>query len=468
MDYGYYCSILDHTNEPIIGFCFYQECDKPKQICFNCFSQLHQRHQNDCLRFDKIALMISDSVKILDNLEKQEQNKMENMINLFKKNLKFISSEKAKLAQLLQQLNNQDCSQVHNQLEQLKQWRNVTLNKYVKNNNIGLQLEEIKKFERSLDQFFQPYLKADTIFISTSEPQAQIGSIERQNSNRSQESPTQPQGLKSESLAVECLTSAVDLYKEDNYQDALNFSNQAIKINSNLEQAYLIKGLCLVHLEQFEEAVDSLNDCLRLNLKIETVYYHKGYSLFVLKQFDEAIECFDRALELKANPDFYLKKAQALMSQEKYNQALESVNRALDIKTKKEYLHLKGAILHKLGNSQEELNCYLAAHGLDPNSSSINHNIGVALHKLERYQEALQYFDAALAVEPDSPDTLNQKGITLLASQSYQKALECFDSALAYKEKPEYLTNKAKTLNFLKRQKEALDIFEYVSKNYGE
>ncbi|CAD8174900.1 unnamed protein product [Paramecium octaurelia] len=467
MNYGYFCQILDHPNEPIIGFCFNQECERPKQICFNCYSQQHSRHQYDCLRFDKIIQMIGDSITILDNLEKQESNIMVSMRLLFDKHLKFISSEKLKLTQLLQQLNNEDCSQVNNQLEQLKQWRNVTQNKYVKSNNIGLQLDEIKKFKRSLDQFLQPYMKAETIQVQT-QATAPQGSIERQNSNKSQESPTQTQGLKQEQLAMQCLASAIDLYKQENFQEALNFTKQAIKIDSNIDQAYLIKGLSQVHLEQYEEAVDAFNDCLRLNLKLEAVYYHKGYSLQALKLCDEAIECYDKALELQINPDFYLKKAQALVSLQKYDQALETINRALDIKTKKEYLHLKGSILHKLGNSQEELNCYLAALGFDSNSSSINHNIGVALHTLERYQEALKYFDAALAIEPDSPDTLNQKGITLLASGRYQQALECFDSALAYGEKPEYLTNKAKTLNFLNRQKEALEIFEYVSQHYGE
>lgn len=40
---------------------------------------------------------------------------------------------------------------------------------------------------------------------------------------------------------------------------------------------------------------------------------------------------------------------------------------------------IKGAILHKLGNSNEELQCYLAALEFDKNSSLINHNVGIKL-----------------------------------------------------------------------------------------
>ncbi|CAD8170734.1 unnamed protein product [Paramecium pentaurelia] len=467
MDYGYLCTIVDHSNEPIIGYCFNQECDKPKQICFDCFSKQHSRHQNDCLRFNQIIQMISDCTLILQNLEQSEQIKMQNIIDQFKKNLKFISSEKDRLIKLQAQLRNQDCSQIQNQLEQLKQWRSFTLNKSVKNNNIGIQLDEIKKFEKSFDQFFQPYLNSQTISIKPLEQISQ-SSMERQNSNKTQEQRNPPQNVNQEQLALECLTSAVDLFKQNNFQDALNFINQALKINSDLEQAYLIKGLSLLHLEQYEEAVDCFNDCLRLDLKIETVYYHKGFCLSALEHFDEAIQNYDKALEIRVDPDFYLKKAQALYQSLKYDKALEIINKALDINTKQQYLQLKGAILHKLGNSAQELNCYLAALGLDQNSSSINHNVGVALHTLKRYEESLKYFDAALAIEPNSPDSLNQKGITLLSLDRYQQALECFESALQYVEKPEYLTNKAKTLNFLKRQNEALQIFEYIRQKFGE
>ncbi|CAD8086577.1 unnamed protein product [Paramecium sonneborni] len=462
MDPEYLCTIANHSEEPIIAFCFNLECEKPRKVCFQCFQTNHAKHQGDCLRFNQVYSMIQNCIQLLVQMETSEQKKMENIIKLFKKNIKFITSEKDKLIELNSRIKQQDYQQIFEQLEQLKQWRNVSLSKFVKNSDISIQVDEIKKFEKSFDQFYSQYSKVDDIIIQSNDQN------EQNTNERNPNIQNQSKQIKSENLAIQCLSSAAELYKQEQFQEALKFANQALKIDSNIEQAYLIKGLSLLHLDQYEEAIDSFDECLRQNLKIETVYYHKGYCLSVLEHYDDAIKCYDQALELKQDPDFYLKKAQTLHQQQKYQLALETINKALDMKSKQPYWQIKGAILHQLGNPNEELNCYLKALEFDQNQSSINHNIGVALYSLQRYQESLIYFDVALNLEPNSPDSFNQKGMSLQALNKHLLAIACFDSAIKCREKASYLINKAQSLIALKKQKEALDIYEYVREKYGE
>ncbi|MBW4471801.1 MAG: tetratricopeptide repeat protein [Stenomitos rutilans HA7619-LM2] len=106
--------------------------------------------------------------------------------------------------------------------------------------------------------------------------------------------------------------------------------------------------------------------------------------------------------------------------------------------------------------SQEALDSFDKAIGLEPDHYGIWNNRGLVLRKLKRFEEALDSFDKAIELKPDAYPWRN-RGLVLENLERYDEALCSYDKALELK--PDYYkpwSDRGNVLENLERYDEAL------------
>ena len=85
---------------------------------------------------------------------------------------------------------------------------------------------------------------------------------------------------------------------EDFYQ-AIEHFNRALKIRKNDGCTYNDKAICLAELEKYRQALDCFNEGIKRDKDCVSLYHNKGWLLNLLRRYKEAILCFNKALELE-------------------------------------------------------------------------------------------------------------------------------------------------------------------------
>ncbi|MDK2790952.1 MAG: hypothetical protein PWP15_1461 [Methanothermococcus sp.] len=88
------------------------------------------------------------------------------------------------------------------------------------------------------------------------------------------------------------------------YEPALKYYNEALKIDPNITSIWNNKGLTLHYLGRYSEAIECYNKALELDPNNTIAWCNKGSSLYELNKYIEAIKCYDKALEIDPNNEY--------------------------------------------------------------------------------------------------------------------------------------------------------------------
>ena len=219
-----------------------------------------------------------------------------------------------------------------------------------------------------------------------------------------------------------------DFYASGNYKKAIEYYDAAIRLKSQYDLAWLMKGTAMNALGWYDEAIECFKKVLEYNPESEEAWYNLGATLYNMGRFDDELACYDKALELR--PD--------------YSKAWNN----------------KGATLHQMGKFEEAVMCYDRVLKLEPDNVSVLNNRGVALKNLKEFDEALKSFDRALRKKEDYIDAWLNKGILLHDMQRYADAIVCYDVVLGKWKSPEVLCQRGVALAMLGKYRQAIENFD--------
>ena len=134
-------------------------------------------------------------------------------------------------------------------------------------------------------------------------------------------------------------------FKEKKFSKALNFINEAIKINPNFAETYNVQGNTLNELKQLNQAIISYDKAIKINPNFSNAYYNKGLVLHELKNTNLAIENYKEAI--KINPNFfqaYNNMGFAFHQLKRFDESLKSYEKAFAINPNSNFL--LGKIIH--------------------------------------------------------------------------------------------------------------------------
>ncbi|CAD8176762.1 unnamed protein product [Paramecium pentaurelia] len=391
------CQFIDHEDESIMGFCINKDCQKSTQFCFKCLTKVHQDHPNDCLRFNNLSAVIKEHITTHTNLITQYHQIKSQLVQVFEKNEKKLEQYIQILKQIDSELQNQSYQFVKQQIPLLKQLQSK--DSYEKQNSF---IEELNKTIKTFETFTIDDIKIQEISDNSSHIKQQ-DSIETQKKQKAQELQ-----LKDEQKRQKIVGKQLLDYEQDD--EACKFQPNSSKDGISAGN-YLLKGNSLLNQNNYEEAIQCFDNALKINPNNCLAFNNKGNALYQLNRFEEAIKCHDQALTINPNNCLaFNNKGDALYKLNRFEEAIKCHDSALNINPQDcDVLNKKGNSLQNLYRFQEAIKCYDKALTINPNNFLSFNNKGNTLYRLNRFEEAIKCYDNALKINPQDEEAQTKR-----------------------------------------------------------
>lgn len=186
---------------------------------------------------------------------------------------------------------------------------------------------------------------------------------------------------------------------------------------------------------KYDEAIEYYDLALAVETKNEFVWSSKGAALLKLGLWTDAIDCFDRAMEVNTGlSSAHSGKGLALTYLKRFSEALASHDLAIKHGKGPVGWNNKGNTLMRMGSPEDALECYKSALAENNEYEIAWFNKGKAEMALRQFDGAVLSFTRAVSVKPEFADAWYQKGKALVsAEKSANEALFCFDTAIQLK-----------------------------------
>ena len=92
-----------------------------------------------------------------------------------------------------------------------------------------------------------------------------------------------------------------------NYQQAKNYLNNAIEIDSSIPHIYNSRGIVHSKTMELKNAINDFDKAILLQTNFFEAHLNKGIVLKNIKKFEEGIKCFNECIKIEPqNPKIYL------------------------------------------------------------------------------------------------------------------------------------------------------------------
>lgn len=102
-------------------------------------------------------------------------------------------------------------------------------------------------------------------------------------------------------MAEDLERQAIEAFKEDEFEQAVDFYTQAIRLDPSNAGFYVDRASANIKLENFTEAVADANRAIELDPNLAKAYLRKGIACFSLEEYQTAMAAFKAGSVLDAN-----------------------------------------------------------------------------------------------------------------------------------------------------------------------
>lgn len=262
---------------------------------------------------------------------------------------------------------------------------------------------------------------------------------------------------------------AKTLYKNGEFELALNDLNQKMAISATDEDYYL-KGNILFSNLQIKNNAENANNayrlCIQENPDNANCYVKLGQIQQLLNNFDECIQLVDSALMIdKQLPDAYFMKGLTFELRRAKNDstlAISSYQTAIELDPNFYDAYMRLGNLHAGKKDSLAIQYYKSAISIQPERIEAHYNLAIYLQNLERFEDAMNRYNRILEIDPRSFLALFNQGYMLLvfADQYEEAAVKFSQSILNNPEYTEAYHNRGLCYNNLGRYPEARSDFK--------
>ncbi|AEG17733.1 PDDEXK nuclease domain-containing protein [Methanobacterium paludis] len=263
-----------------------------------------------------------------------------------------------------------------------------------------------------------------------------------------------------------CIEKGNEKLEQNEPAEAINYFDEALKLEPDNADAYFFKGSALIELEEDENALNCFNKVLELDPNYNAAYYNKSLVLFYLEDYEKAERCIDKFLELEPeNIDALNLKGIILTNSGKKNMALGYFDDALKIDPNYFYaLKNRGKTLFELGKHKEAITSLKIALNIVPDDEEVLIYIGFSLISLGKSSEGLAFYDKVLSLNNRHSGVMYLKACLFVDMDKEKEAMNCLNNALKFE--PEYtdaLILKAEIYRDMEKPEKALKCYEKAS-----
>ena len=222
----------------------------------------------------------------------------------------------------------------------------------------------------------------------------------------------------------------------NDFNKALSYFEQALKIKQNLPIALEGKTICLYELKKKDELnqiIEELNKDNDERNKDVIQYLIKGNLLKDENNFEEAFKYYDKCLEI--NPkcyEAYYNKALCYIGLNDDDNALKNLENALNInKDFPQALDAKGCVYYSKNKYKEALECYNELTQKYKNNDDYFFKKASSEMELKKYEEAIKSSNEVLKLNPEHYKAMTLKGNCLDNIGNSDDALELYNHVIS-------------------------------------
>lgn len=234
------------------------------------------------------------------------------------------------------------------------------------------------------------------------------------------------------SQAVYFETAGDIRYRKSDVKGAVEAFDKCMALDPENIECKFRKAEILLVLRRYKEALDLTNDALRINENAAKGYYIKGWVHKERADSSLAISSFRTSVEL--DPDYYDAWIQlGLLHAAQFDDlALEYYSSAIDLHPNStEAWYNKGMYAQETGRDSLALACYKEIMGFDPKNPIAYYNSGwVEMELIGNNEAAIAHFTKAVEVLPTYHQAFYNRGLAYerngdlgLAAEDYRSAL---------------------------------------------
>ncbi|NMM62937.1 tetratricopeptide repeat protein [Clostridium sp. P21] len=213
--------------------------------------------------------------------------------------------------------------------------------------------------------------------------------------------------LKINRYDAELLSNLGDAYRcNGDHHKAVEFCDEAIKINPSKWIYYSIRGISHYALKNFKEARDDHGVVVDHRYSFSNAWYRKGYCHLQLGEYEEAANSFKEALDWHTSiKDIHLRLALTHFKLKDLRAALKHIKLYCDDKPKDPFgFILMGDIHRASGDVSRALNDYLTAYELKPDSCKILKLLSYCCSYKQDFKKAFEYYEKILEINKEDED----------------------------------------------------------------
>ena len=263
-----------------------------------------------------------------------------------------------------------------------------------------------------------------------------------------------------ESATSADIKSAVDSFNEANFEDALNFSSEILKENSEDYFAWSVKGRSLFALGKKEEGIEALNKAISINPEYYEAYAHRGLFYYAIGEYEKVLEDVNIAIKHDAeNVELLKTKATAFYALKDYESAMKEYNQVIQLDENNYDTYVYRSICNdRLGNNDLVLIDLEKAINLNPEKGFAYQTRGEHYtYSLKgNYEQAIKDYDKIISLfSADFPENekaiaYNNRGFAKYNISQLEEAINDIDQSLSLFSENSY-AYKNRALVYLKK-----------------
>lgn len=178
--------------------------------------------------------------------------------------------------------------------------------------------------------------------------------------------------------------------------------------------------------KEYDIALNYFNNAIRLNQKSPIFYYNRGMVKNKLKNYYNAIDDFNKAVELNdTDYNIYFGRGNAKYETKDLFGAIDDYNNVIELNDKfYEAYYNRGMVKSELEDYYGSIEDYKKIIGINNKDYKIFFILGNLYYKIKEYFKAIDYYTMSLNLNNKFPDGFYSRGLAKKELQNYYDAIE--------------------------------------------
>lgn len=227
------------------------------------------------------------------------------------------------------------------------------------------------------------------------------------------------------------LEEGIKNFRKKEYSNAIQFLNSAIRLNSNLCNAYYFRASSFYAKRDFSHALADIDSGIKQKNSSADFYSLRGSINVDLKNFNQAISDFSKSIELKPSSFVYYNRSIAKYSIGDLAGATSDCSKAIELSPTAFMYNQRAWYLFKAGDLKNALTDATSAIRLNPKDANAFDTRGCIYFESTQTAEALRDFNQAIKLNPSLGNSYLYRGKVKFLSGQKTEACKDWNIAVA-------------------------------------